>query len=218
MATDSETASLAPTDSGEPPPRRRSALRLTLQLATLSLVIGLLALLVWKVVDSERGANLVSRVSHGKNPTAPAFTLPVIWSNTETWPRSLLPALDDGKISIAELRGHPVVLNVWASWCKPCRAEAPRLAAAAREHAGRVVFLGLDVQDFKGDARRFLKHYDVRFVSVRDGSGSTGDAYGITGVPETYWIDARGRIVDHYPGEISQRQLEDGIREAEASR
>jgi cytochrome c biogenesis protein CcmG/thiol:disulfide interchange protein DsbE len=190
---------------------------LTLQLATLSLVIGLLALLVWKVVGSERGADLVSNIRHGRNPTAPAFTLPVIWTHSETWPRSLLPALDDGELSIGELRGHPVVLNVWASWCRPCRAEAPRLAASARAHAGEVVFLGLDVQDFKGDARRFLKRYDVRFVSVRDGTGSTGDAYGITGVPETYWIDARGRIVDHYPGEISRRQLEDGIREAEAS-
>ncbi|HEY3186701.1 MAG TPA: TlpA disulfide reductase family protein, partial [Solirubrobacteraceae bacterium] len=68
------------------------------------------------------------------------------------------------------------------------------------------------------DARRFLDRYDVRYVSVRDGSGATGDAYGITGVPETYWLDAHGRIVDHYPGQISRQQLEAGIRTAQASR
>jgi hypothetical protein len=55
-------------------------------------------------------------------------------------------------------------------------------------------------------------------VSVRDGAGSTYGGYGLTGVPETYWIDARGRIVAHYPGEINREQLEDGIRQAEASR
>lgn len=197
---------------------RRSPLRLALQLAAVGLVAALLALIVWRVVSGGRGAELVSNIKHGKKPPAPAFVLPVIWSRAETWPHSLLPALDDGKIAIAELRGHPVVLNVWASWCKPCRVEAPELAASARAHAGTVVFLGLDVQDFKSDARHFLERYHVRYVSVRDGGGSTGDAYGITGVPETYWIDARGRIVDHYPGQISRRQLEEGIRLAKASR
>jgi cytochrome c biogenesis protein CcmG/thiol:disulfide interchange protein DsbE len=216
--TGTGTRELSTVDAPQPKPQRRSPLRWALQLSALALVAGLLALLVWRLASSERGANLVSSIKHGKKPPAPAFTLPVIWPHTETWPGSLRPALGDLRISIGELRGYPVVLNVWASWCKPCRAEAPRLAASAREHAGKVVFLGLDVQDFKGDARRFLGRYDVRFVSVRDGSGSTGDAYGITGVPETYWIDARGRIVEHYPGEISRRQLEDGIREAEASR
>jgi len=193
-------------------------MRRALQLASLALVAGLLALLVWRVVASSRGAELVSQVRHGKKPLAPAFTLPVIWSHAETWPRSLRPALADGKVSLRELRGHPVVLNIWASWCVPCKKEAPELAASARAHAGHVVFLGLDVQDFKSDARRFLTHYGVRYVAVRDGGGATGDAYGITGVPETYWIDARGRIVDHYPGQISRRQLEDGIRAAQASR
>ncbi len=199
-------------------PRGRSPLRRTLQLASLAIVAGLLALLVWRLVASSRGAELVSQVSQGKRPPAPAFTLPVIWAHAETWPQELRPALADGKIALAELGGHPVVLNIWASWCVPCKKEAPELAASARAHAGRVVFLGLDVQDFKSDARRFLARYGVRYVSVRDCGGATGDAYGITGVPETYWIDARGRIVDHYPGQISRRQLEDGIREAKASR
>ncbi len=202
---------------GKPPPRR-SPPRLALQLSAVALVGSLLALLVWRLVASSRGAELVSQVRHGEKPPAPAFVLPVIWPHGETWPRSLRPALADGKVALAELHGYPVVLNIWASWCIPCKKEAPELAASARAHAGRVAFLGLDIQDFKSDARRFLDRYDVRYVSVRDGSGATGDAYGITGVPETHWIDARGRIVDHYPGQISRQQLEAGIRKARASR
>ncbi len=198
--------------------RRRSPLRLALQLSALALVGSLLALLVWRLVASSRGAELVSRIRQGEKPAAPAFVLPVIWPHAETWPRPLRPVLADGQIALAELRGHPVVLNIWASWCIPCKKEAPELAASARAHAGRVAFLGLDVQDFKSDARRFLGRYDVRYVSVRDGGGATGDAYGITGVPETYWIDARGRIVDHYPGQVSRPQLEAGIAKAQSSR
>jgi cytochrome c biogenesis protein CcmG/thiol:disulfide interchange protein DsbE len=108
-----------------------------------------------------------------------------------------------------------VVVNFWASWCIPCKEEAALLAASARAHRGRVVFLGIDVQDFKSDARGFLKRFDTPYVSVRDGSGSTYTDYGLTGVPETYWIDARGRIVAHYAGQIDRAQLEDGIRRAE---
>ncbi len=92
------------------------------------------------------------------------------------------------------------------------------LAASARAHRDRVVFLGIDVQDFKSDARRFLRRFDTPYVSVRDGAGSTYGDYGLTGVPETYWIDARGRIVAHYSGQINRDQLEEGIHEAEASR
>jgi cytochrome c biogenesis protein CcmG/thiol:disulfide interchange protein DsbE len=110
------------------------------------------------------------------------------------------------------LRGHPVVVNFWASWCIPCKKEAPLLAASARTHRGQVVFLGIDVQDFKSDARRFLRRFDTPYVSVRDGPGSTYGDYGLTGVPETYWLDARGRIVAHYAGQIDRDQLEEGIR------
>jgi cytochrome c biogenesis protein CcmG/thiol:disulfide interchange protein DsbE len=183
-----------------------------LQVATLVLVAGLLALLVWRLTQSSRGSDLVSAIRAGKEPPAPAFDLPVIWPNSETWPPALRPLLAAGKLSPADFRGRPLIVNFWASWCVPCRDEAPRFAASVRTHAGKVVFLGVDVQDFTGDARRFLRKYRVDYVSVRDGSGSTYDGYGLTGVPETYYVDSRGRIVAHSPGEVSRRELEDGIR------
>ena len=75
-----------------------------------------------------------------------------------------------------------------------------------------------DVQDLQSDARSFLRHHDVRYASVRDNSGVTYDGYGLTGVPETFWLDARGRIVAHYAGAVSSAQLESGVRAAGASR
>jgi len=107
-------------------------------------------------------------------------------------------------------------MNFWASWCVPCKAEAPRLVASAQRHAGEVVFLGVDVQDLKGDARSFLERYKTNYVSVRDGGSSTYANYGLTGLPETYYLDARGRVVDHAVGEISPEELEAGIASASA--
>jgi cytochrome c biogenesis protein CcmG, thiol:disulfide interchange protein DsbE len=193
----------------------RRALRRLLQGASLALVAGLLVLLVWRVADAGRGSHLVSEIRLDRKPPAPQFLLPVLWDRRDTWPARLRSALDDGHVSPDELRGSPVVLNFWASWCVPCRKEAPVLAAAARAHAGRVTFLGVDVQDFKSDARGFLRRYKVEYVSVRDGGDSTYTAYGLTGLPETYWLDERGRIVAHYPGQISREQLELGISEAQ---
>jgi cytochrome c biogenesis protein CcmG, thiol:disulfide interchange protein DsbE len=206
------------TEEPAPASRHRRPWLLGLRVVALAVVAGLLALLIWRVIDRGRGAHLVSLIREGQKPPAPSFSLPVIWDRSDTWPRDARAALGDGSLSPTELRGHPVVVNFWASWCIPCKAEAPVLAGSARAHRGQVVFLGIDVQDFKSDASLFLRRFDTPYVSVRDGAGSTYGDYGITGVPETYWIDARGRIVAHYSGPINRDQLEEGIREAEVSR
>jgi hypothetical protein len=91
-------------------------------------------------------------------------------------------------------------------------AAAGRLRTGARGQGG----VSRDRRaGFSSDARKFLKRFDTPYVSVHAGGGKSGvyEDYGLTGVPETYWLDARGRIVAHYPGEISREQLEDGIRE-----
>ena len=211
----------SPPEAGEEPRRAPPhPLVRALQLLALAGVAGLLALLVWRVVHAGRGGHLVAEVRSGKKPAAPQFSLPVLWSRDQTWPAAARRALADQQLSLRELRGHPVVLNFWASWCIPCKHEAPLLAASARAHSGRVAFLGIDVQDFSSDARKFMKHFDAPYVSVRAGDGKSGvyEDYGLTGVPETYWLDPRGRIIDHYPGEISREQLEAGIREAVKAR
>lgn len=199
------------TDGAERPGRRQGVLAVA-QVAAVALVVALLGLLVWRVVHGSEGGALVAAIKRGERPAAPAFELPVIWSRPVLWPERARPALADGEVALAELRGTPVVLNFWASWCIPCREEAPHLAAAARAHRRDVAFLGLDVQDLTGDARGFLRKLRVPYPSVRDGSDRAYSAYGLTGVPETYYIDANGRIVAHALGAVSRRELERDIR------
>lgn len=184
-----------------------------LQIGALSLVLALLGLLLWKVVAVE-ASDLKRGIRAGEKPQAPSFELPVIWDKSETWPAGAREALVDGKISLRELRGYPVVINFWASWCKPCEEEAPILAASARAHAGRVAFLGIDIQDFTGDARKFLKRYEANYVSVRDSSSRSYSAYGLTGVPETFYLDREGRAVAHSLGGLSREELERGVAAA----
>jgi cytochrome c biogenesis protein CcmG/thiol:disulfide interchange protein DsbE len=196
-----------------PPSKRRSLFGLVLRLAAVTLVGGLLALLAWRVVNAGQGGRLVNAVRENRKPFAPDFRLSVLWPHTETWPR---PTRDlvTSKVALRSLGGRPVVLNFWASWCIPCAHEAPRLVASAREHEGRVLFLGVDVRDFPSDARRFLRRFHVNYVSVHEGGSDTYDAYGLTGLPESYFLDASGRIVAHQIGEISAAELEDGISQA----
>jgi cytochrome c biogenesis protein CcmG, thiol:disulfide interchange protein DsbE len=198
----------------ETPDGRRSRVRLLLQVLALAVVASLLALLVRQTIVRGAGRELVSAVKKGKAPQAPGFELEIIWPQARTWPPELRRALGDGRLALAELHDYPVVINFWASWCVPCKAEAPRLVASANEHSGRVVFLGVDVQDFESDARRFLARYGMNYVAVHDDADSIYSAYGLTGLPETYYLDARGRIVAHSVGEISREELEANIVKA----
>lgn len=184
------------------------------QLLALMAVLGLLGILVWRVARGEPGAGFVAAIRAGERPVAPDFALPVIWKHDETWPPEVRSALADEMVALAELRGRPVVINFWASWCIPCKEEAPELATAAQRYRGRVVFLGIDIQDFRSDARRFMDDVDARYVSVRDGTSKTYSAYGLTGLPETYFLDRKGRAVSHSIGAVSKEDLEGGIRVA----
>lgn len=181
---------------------------------SVALVFGLLALLVYRVAQGNPGKGLVASIREQKKPAAPDFRLKVLWPRAETWPAAARAALADGRVSLSELRGFPVVLNFWASWCIPCGREAPRLTASAKAHRGRVVFLGLDIKDLSSDARHFLRRFHVNYVSLRDGGSHSYDGYGLTGLPETYFLDRRGRIVAHTIGEIRRDELESGISQA----
>lgn len=213
METQEPEANEPPADEApatEPGRRGRLLLR-PFRLGAVVLVVGLLALLVWRVVQQQRGPDLVAAIGAGKRPAAPAFVLPVLWRSAETWPSPLRSLIAQGKISLRELRGHPVVVNFWASWCLPCKQEAPLLAATARTHVGQVVFLGIDVQDLESDGNAFLRKYKVNYVSLRDPSNSSYDAYGLTGVPETYYLDPNGRAVAHTAGQVTAQDLQAGI-------
>jgi cytochrome c biogenesis protein CcmG/thiol:disulfide interchange protein DsbE len=174
-------------------------------------VILLLVLLGWSLLTAGRGQSLRDRIALGARPPAPGFALPVIWPHGSTWPPALRTALTDGRLGLDELHGTPVVLNFWASWCGPCRSEIPLFVKAAARDRRHIAFVGIDVQDLTGDALRFLPRFHVDYVAVRDGGDGTYRGYGLTGVPETFFLDRSGRIVAHIPGVVDERALERGL-------
>jgi thiol-disulfide isomerase/thioredoxin len=102
---------------------------------------------------------------------------------------------------LSQLRGKPVVVNIWASWCGPCIAEAPDLARIARQFEGRVQFIGVDILDDRSRARNFVATYGLPFPSVFDASGAIRDALGYIGQPVTIVLNAAGARVQVWSGD-----------------
>ena len=174
--------------------------------AALLSVLALLAALVYRVAAGNPGAGLVNAVRAQRAPAVPDMSFKVIWPHSETWPANLRASAERGTLALSALRGYPVVLNFWASWCTPCEREAGLLAAAARAERGRVVFVAVDVHDFSSDARHFLGRHRVPYVAVGSG-GSTSERFGLVGLPETFFVDRHGRIRGMTRGQLSAAAL-----------
>jgi len=189
--------------------------------AVVTLLVGFIALLVYGLESRGPDDAIDDALAAGHAPRAPAFDLEVLDRGTvpAALRRPLGEAFADGRVSLPELRGTPVVLNLWASWCTPCRAEAPRLQQGWQRWGPRgVAYLGLNIQDLRGDAHAFARKFGITHPSVRDARRGVADSYGATGIPETFFVDARGRVVGHVIGVVSVRELEVGARAAEQGR
>jgi peroxiredoxin len=124
-----------------------------------------------------------------------------------------------GAISLGELQGAPIVLNVWSSDCTPCRAEARTLQSEWERLGPRgVLFLGLNVGDTASAAKRFRKEYDITYPSLEEKRAETARALGSTGVPETFFISKSGKVVGHVAGSLMLAQIELGVRAAQTGR
>lgn len=124
-----------------------------------------------------------------------------------------LPAFDVGKFQqlLGQLRGTPVIVNIWASWCGPCRAEAPLLAEAAQTYGRRIQFLGVDIQDSVAGATAFEQEFHIPYPSVFDPDGNIRDSLGLLGQPDTIFYDADGSTVATVSGQLSQQVLSANI-------
>jgi cytochrome c biogenesis protein CcmG/thiol:disulfide interchange protein DsbE len=130
-------------------------------------------------------------------------------------PALSLPRLDgSGNLSLADLKGKPVVVNFWASWCTTCKAEAATLVAAEKKWRDKgVVFLGIDAVDKDDAARAYEQQYGVEYPSVTDPSGTTAAQWYVTAYPESFFIDADGRIVSAVRNGLDAPTLDQRIGE-----
>lgn len=128
-------------------------------------------------------------------------------------PDKELPMLGGpGQGSIADYRGRWLLVNLWASWCDPCRQEAPALDEFARRYRDRgITVLGINVQDNEDDALAFLRDYDVRYPQLRSVGDERSDAFGSTGVPENFLVDPKGRLALIWRGPVDREFLEQRV-------
>ena len=156
---------------------------------------ALVALLTYGVASVGPDTSLDQALQDGKRVAAPVEELPRLGA--------------DGTASLADEKGKVVVLNVWASWCPPCRSEMPLLQRTQDRIAGQGgTVLGIDTQEPPEKALTFLRDRQITFPSLRDRDREYGRKYGVTGYPETFLIDRNGRIAALRRGPVSQQWLD----------
>jgi cytochrome c biogenesis protein CcmG/thiol:disulfide interchange protein DsbE len=167
------------------------SLRLSLQAGAVLLLAMLVLLFAKSLRDNQ--TTVAALVKNGQSPTAPDFTLSRLTGG--------------GKLNLSQTRGSVVVLNFWASWCDPCKDEAPVLNEIARRYKGRAEVIGVDTRDVQDLGRDFANRYGLTFPLVHD-DGSQYRRWGLTGLPETFIIDRKGRVVHHFIQQLTGPELE----------
>jgi len=119
-------------------------------------------------------------------------------------------------VDLSQFRGKPVVLNFWATWCRPCWDEHPVLTAQSQLLAPQVQFVGVVFQDEESKILDFLRARGSAYPTLVDERGRTAIAYGVGGVPETFFLDRNGKIVAKFEGPLSAETLQNDVRKAMA--
>jgi cytochrome c biogenesis protein CcmG/thiol:disulfide interchange protein DsbE len=161
-------------------------------LVALAGVLALLALLAYGIASNETGQSIDSQLAAGKRPDPPDVELPAL--------------AGESKVKLSSYKGKVVVLNYWASWCPPCKDEAPVLARwQPRLEARNGTIVGVDVLDVRSDAQQFIDEHKLDYPQLRDGDGATLKSFEIVGYPETVVLDRRGRIAATSRGAIDEK-------------
>jgi cytochrome c biogenesis protein CcmG/thiol:disulfide interchange protein DsbE len=176
-------------------------------------IAGVVGLTVW-AVTSGSSASRSAGVS-GATSTAPpsAVTTPGAPVGGTPAPAFTLRTLDGHQVSLAQLAGHPVLVNFWASWCNECRHEFPLLAAAQQRYRAQgLTIVGIASQDIESDARSFAKHEHAGWTLAFDADNTVSGAYGVRALPQTFFIRRDGTIASRLFGLTSQRELDGDLR------
>ena len=145
----------------------------------------------------------------GKDPTA--INSPLVGKPA---PQLALTSLDGQRFDISQLRGKPVIVNFWATWCVPCYQEHPVLVENARTIGGDVQFLGVVFNDSEDKINAFLRERGSAYPTLLDQQGKTAIEYGVGGVPETFFINRRGVIVAKFVGPMTTEILQSNLSKA----
>jgi cytochrome c biogenesis protein CcmG, thiol:disulfide interchange protein DsbE len=170
-----------------------------LPIAVVCAVLALFALLAYGLASNEPDAAIEESLARGERKPAPGLTLPRLSGG--------------GEESLSDYRGRVVVLNFWASWCEPCRAESPLLQrwhSRISRQGGTV--LGVDVLDVSSDARDFVREHGLTYPMLRDRDGDSQADFGVIAYPETVVIDRRGRIAAVERGPVDERWLRERVQ------
>jgi len=166
-------------------------------IAAALLALLLVGLLVFGVLQTGDDSSLDQAVARGARPLAHDAALPLLEGG--------------GTRRLADYRGGWVVVNFFASWCGPCAVEAPLLNRLQRRLAGRGTIVGIAWNDASDDTRDFVREFGIRYPIVRDVDRGFGDAYGVKGVPETFVIDPRGRVVALNRSQLTSKWIASAI-------
>ena len=123
-------------------------------------------------------------------------------------PEFTLPLLNGGRLEMARLRGQPVVINFWASWCPPCRLEAGLLERAWRSYKDQgVMFVGVDIQDTEAEGLAYVEEFDITYPNGLDAEGTITVDYGVIGLPVTFFVNRDGTVERRWVGAIDEARL-----------
>jgi cytochrome c biogenesis protein CcmG/thiol:disulfide interchange protein DsbE len=159
-------------------------------------VAAVIVLLVVGLLNRGVGDRIDDALADGERPEAPSVSLPLLVDHPDLGPEGT-------EVTLEQFQGQPVIVNFWASWCVPCRTEAPVLEGIWDDYKdGGVVVLGVDTQDLTDNAREFIDEVGMTYPSVRDGTDGTERDFEVTGVPETFVVDRDGLIALHFRGPV----------------